>query len=375
MAVPETAGGPGPGGAVHQAALERAFGRILAVITVLFVVEFWFTAGALSGQRPGSVAAGPEAPGDHGTAGPDGSGPAAGPVLSPGAPARSAAWRLGPRAGPPGRRDQQRAAWRRAIGVPVTTPKNIAVFSPRGGVGKTTTALHLGHALAMVRGDPVVALDANPDFGNLVKRVSEPHSAHGAGDLLGAAGRVTRSADLLPYLTQAQSGLWVARSDHDPASRLGPDDYRHLLRLLTRHSPLVVVDLGTGVREPAFLAIAETADVLVAVAEPDGQAARATALAIDWVARRIPGPGRAAAMVLNSARPAVAGASELADVPGGGVHDVVRVPHDGHLAAGGVSRWALLATPTQDAYLRLAASVMTLLNPGLSPGGHRRTAA
>ena len=54
--------GPGgraaePAGAVHQATLERAFGRIFAVFVALIVVVFWFSSATLSGQRPGSVAA------------------------------------------------------------------------------------------------------------------------------------------------------------------------------------------------------------------------------------------------------------------------------------------------------------------------------
>jgi signal transduction histidine kinase len=42
---------------VHRLALERAYGRIFAVVVALFVLEFWSSTGALSGQRPGSIAA------------------------------------------------------------------------------------------------------------------------------------------------------------------------------------------------------------------------------------------------------------------------------------------------------------------------------
>jgi MinD-like ATPase involved in chromosome partitioning or flagellar assembly len=321
-------------------------------------------------------ASGPHASGPHGGApsggglyagapyaGVPNGGPAVAAVATPEPPARTAVWRLGPRPGEPGRGDRQRAAWRRAIGAPVTTPKIIAVFSQRGGVGKTTTALHLGHALAMVRGDPVVALDANPDFGNLVARVGGPYSAHGAGDLLRSVGQVTRSADLLPYLTQAQSGLWVARSDSGPASRLGADEYRRLLRLLTRHSPLVVVDLGTGVREPAFLAIAEAADALVAVAEPASEAADTAVDALDWLSQQAPDKARVCTLVVNSARPGRSSVDvpALATANGLFVDQLARVPHDQHLAAGGVSRWALLSSQVQDAYLWLAAGIVSLL--------------
>ena len=45
------------------------------------------------------------------------------------------------------------------------------VLSRKGGAGKTTTTLMLGHTFATHRGDRVVALDANPDAGSLAYRV------------------------------------------------------------------------------------------------------------------------------------------------------------------------------------------------------------
>src|ERR1019366_5628217 len=43
----------------------------------------------------------------------------------------------------------------------------VAVMSLKGGVGKTTTTVGLGSTLAVLRGDRVVAVDANPDRGTL----------------------------------------------------------------------------------------------------------------------------------------------------------------------------------------------------------------
>jgi MinD-like ATPase involved in chromosome partitioning or flagellar assembly len=262
-----------------------------------------------------------------------------------------------------GRRERMRESWRELIRTPAGSPKIIAVFSPRGGVGKTTTALHLGHALAMVRDDLVVAIDANPDSGNLVKRVSEPHSPYGMGDLCQAAGQLARCTDLLPYVTQTPSGLWVVRSDPEAATRLGAGQYRLVLQALARYASVIVVDLGTGMREPAFLALAGAADALVAVAGPTHQAADAAVDAIDWVSQRIPEKDRACAVVVNAAMPGapVLDVGKLAAASDFYVDQVLQVPHDPHLATGDACRWALLSRHTQDAYLQLAAAVMTLL--------------
>jgi signal transduction histidine kinase len=58
---PAVAGEPtAPGesaGRVHQATLERAFGRIFAVFAVFILLDFWFGSVTASGQSPGSAAA------------------------------------------------------------------------------------------------------------------------------------------------------------------------------------------------------------------------------------------------------------------------------------------------------------------------------
>src|SRR6187200_1787565 len=47
---------------------------------------------------------------------------------------------------------------------------SVAVLSMKGGVGKTTTTVGLGSTIATIRGDRVIAVDANPDLGTLAQR-------------------------------------------------------------------------------------------------------------------------------------------------------------------------------------------------------------
>jgi MinD-like ATPase involved in chromosome partitioning or flagellar assembly len=49
----------------------------------------------------------------------------------------------------------------------------VAVVSPTGGPGKTTMTALLGMLLAELRRDPVLALDANPDLGDLRDRLAD----------------------------------------------------------------------------------------------------------------------------------------------------------------------------------------------------------
>jgi MinD-like ATPase involved in chromosome partitioning or flagellar assembly len=278
---------------------------------------------------------------------------------------RRAAWRCGMRRIRPGARELRHRDWARRIRRSLRSPKVVAVFSPKGGVGKSTTTLQVGEVLARLRGDLVAGLDANPDSGNLVKRVHEPYSVSTAGELHDALAEIERYADLMPYVTQADSGLCVVRSDPNAVGRLGPEEYREILRLLTRFYAMVVIDLGTGMREPAFQAIIEAADAVVAVTRPTFDSAEVMAEGLDWLAGRFGEKITGATLVLNAVDPGPdrLDAAHLTGDFADRIGRILHVPHDRHLAAGGVPQWSLLTHDTQDAYLRLAATIVDAL-PG-----------
>jgi len=58
------------------------------------------------------------------------------------------------------------------IRTPLHDCHRIAVMSLKGGVGKTTTTVAVGSTLASLRGDRVVAIDANPDRGKQEKGIN-----------------------------------------------------------------------------------------------------------------------------------------------------------------------------------------------------------
>jgi MinD-like ATPase involved in chromosome partitioning or flagellar assembly len=274
----------------------------------------------------------------------------------------------------PGKREVLHRDWRRLIRQPLTTPTVIIVFSPKGGVGKSTTALGLGHVLAMTRGDLVAALDANPDTGNLVKRLPEPHSVLSANDLHRDSSNLRQYSDLLPYLTQGESGLCVIRSDPDACERPAPGEYQQLLKALSTFFSLIIVDLGIGIREPSFLGILDVADAVVAVTQPAFDCAEVVAEGLEWLRLWYPAKIGAGTLVINEIGRRAATERLIADL-GKFMTNVRRIPADRHLAVGGVVNWRLLARQTQDAYLELAATVIDAL-PGQStqPGGQQAKA-
>ena len=92
----------------------------------------------------------------------------------------------------------------------------VAVLSLKGGVGKTTTVMGLGSTLASLRGDRVIAVDANPDRGTLSDKLRLETSAT-VRDLLDERDQIHRYADVRAFTSQAPSRLEVLASDRDPA--------------------------------------------------------------------------------------------------------------------------------------------------------------
>ena len=150
----------------------------------------------------------------------------------------------------------------------------IAVVSPKGGVGKSTITALLGSLLAHLRRDRVVAVDTNPDWGSLGRRLVPQHSVF-IDDLLAGPlkdGRLTPT-QLDAQLGRGPDGLRVAPAPTDPdrASTLNTEDYATLFARLSELVGTLVLDCGTGLGSAASRAAMACADQLVLVAdgEPD----------------------------------------------------------------------------------------------------------
>ena len=269
---------------------------------------------------------------------------------------------------PAERRDQ---ALLDAIRQPLRGCRRIAVLSRKGGVGKTTTTLMLGHTFASLRGDRVVALDANPDAGSLGYRVARRTDAT-VTQLLAARPDIRRYSDLRRYTSQAPSRLEVLASDDDPgiSERLGEREYRDVVHTLDDHFNIVLIDTGTGVLDSAAQGVLRLCDQIVVCAGPGIDASRASSFTLDWLDRH----GHAdlvrdAVVILNQVRPH----SEV-DVDAVAAHffhrcaAVVRIPWDPALAAGGETELEDLHPATRRAWLIAAAAAAK----GFAHPGKRR---
>jgi putative peptide zinc metalloprotease protein len=246
------------------------------------------------------------------------------------------------------------------IKTPVAGSRRIVVLSRKGGAGKTTTTLMLGHTFAAHRGDRVVAIDANPDAGSLGHRVPR-ETTKTVTDLLAATTPLDRYSAVRAYTSQASTRLEVLASDDDPriTQRLGEEEYHRTVDILDRHYNLLVIDTGTGILDAAIQGVLMEADQLVVVLPPALDGARAAASTLDWLVQH----GRASlvrsAVVTINAVPD----STLVELDRVEQHfasrcaAVVRIPWDPVLAAGVATLPDELRAPAQAAYLELAATV------------------
>jgi MinD-like ATPase involved in chromosome partitioning or flagellar assembly len=132
----------------------------------------------------------------------------------------------------------------------VTRPNTIALISPKGGVGKTTSTFVVGNLLASHLKLRVIAVDANPDFGTLGHlAASARRSDRSLAELLEHCDRLKTAAELNTYVSRQPSGLHLLAAPRNPelTARLGPDRYGELVAFLSCFYEVVLLDLGTGV--------------------------------------------------------------------------------------------------------------------------------
>lgn len=185
----------------------------------------------------------------------------------------------------PSATEQRRRELEERLRTPIEGSRRVVVMSRKGGVGKTTIALALGSTFAMLRGDRVAAVDANPDAGNLAHRVAPPHGRT-ITDVLRDLDTITSYAALRRYTAQAQeSRLEVLASDDDPriGMALARDDYHRLIGLLDQFYNLIVLDTGTGILDSANQGLLTEADQVVLVVRAGLDGGRAGALTLDWM--------------------------------------------------------------------------------------------
>ncbi|KUH82471.1 chromosome partitioning protein ParA [Mycobacterium sp. GA-1999] len=270
--------------------------------------------------------------------------------------------------------DGPKALRRRTLTAQVQRPlrgcHRIAVLSLKGGVGKTTITATLGATLASIRGDRVIAVDANPDRGTLSEKVPLETPAT-VRHLLRDAEGIQAYSDVRSYTSQSPSRLEVLASESDPAvsEAFSSEDYTRTLEVLERFYSLVLTDCGTGLMHSAMAAVLAKADTLIVISSGSVDGARSASATLDWLdAHGHQDMVRNSIAVINAVRPRSGKVDmrKVVDHFNRRCRAVLEVPFDPHLEEGAEISLDRLKPETRQALLELAAAVAAGF-----PGAHR----
>src|SRR3954470_6536988 len=159
----------------------------------------------------------------------------------------------------------------------------IGVFGLKGGVGKTAITVALGSTLSKIRGDRILAVDADPDAGNLADRAGR-QSAATVSDLL-ADKELARYNDIRAYTSMNGSNLEILSSEEYSGARreFNDEDWKSATNIVSRYYNLVLADCGAGLFQPAARGVLSTVSGLVIVASASIDGARQAAVTMDWL--------------------------------------------------------------------------------------------
>ncbi len=149
--------------------------------------------------------------------------------------------------------------------------KVFTVFSPKGGVGKTTLAVNLAVALAQAHAEGVVLVDLSLTFGHdmlMLNLVSKSSLAATSADAL---RKIDLQEGLAYYLAvHPSSSLRVLPGSLRPeeGETVSGETAKVAIEQLQRHFAYVVVDTGSSFTDPVLAAL-EASDKILLLCSPD----------------------------------------------------------------------------------------------------------
>ena len=238
----------------------------------------------------------------------------------------------------------------------------VPVLTRKGGVGKTTVTTLLGMALADVREDRIIAIDANPDRGTLSERVNK-QTRSTVRDVVTKAASVSTFSDFTHLVSRDETRLDILASDTDPllSEAFDEDDYNVVADLCARFYSIALTDCGTGIVHSVMRATLQRADSVVIVSGGSVDEARLASETLTWLEAN--GYGdlvRNAVVALNTATQGtnLVNLDEIEAHFRSRVREIVRIPYDPQLAAGSVVSYKDLKPLTTSAARELAALVV-----------------
>jgi len=140
----------------------------------------------------------------------------------------------------------------------------VAVFSPKGGVGRTTIAVNLAVAAAADLGQTTVLVDGSFQFGDVGVLLNLNPKNKSIADLAGELESGGEPESIDTFVIEHSSGVRVLLAPPSPemAELITPSGIRKVLDVLRTKYDLIVVDCTASFNDTT-LAILDTADIIL----------------------------------------------------------------------------------------------------------------
>ncbi|MBF6175637.1 MinD/ParA family ATP-binding protein [Nocardia blacklockiae] len=255
------------------------------------------------------------------------------------------------------RTEERRGRIRRQL----TATYQIAVVSVKGGVGRTTVTAALGSTFASLRPDRVVAVDANPDFGDLPTRTRPHPYGLTLRDLVRAPNLEAFSAvHSFTSINEADLSVLASPWSTEAVEALSGAEYANAVSVLRKHYNLVMVDCGTGVLDSITGTVLQTSDAVVVVTPPTVGGVKGAVATLNWFAAHGLQHLIANSVVVivhpQAAKPMVE-VAQIEKLFATAQRPTFQLPYDDHLAEGGEVDLRLLESDTALALEELAAAL------------------
>lgn len=190
---------------------------------------------------------------------------------------------LGLRLGPSAKERKYRELLRR-IRAPKDAMYSIAVLTLKGGAGKTTLTAALGQVFSSIRPDGVVAVDADPDSGDLPMRTTAHPQRLSMVEMLEAEDLSQRDF-VQRFLSTTDADLQVLSNGWRPDSDrvLVPDDISDIHEIASHYYSMLLWDGDKALNSPLVRKVLEKSNALVLMVEASTPGATKAADAIDWL--------------------------------------------------------------------------------------------
>lgn len=256
----------------------------------------------------------------------------------------------------------RQATWTRAVSVLVNNPK--------GGTGKTPTSLLLGGVLASIRGGSTAIMEVSDDPGALGYR-AEGHPSLGLGELVRDIEQINTAGRLHGY-TAPQTSFADVIGSTGRRERLTGDAVVAVSAVIDEFYGIRVMDSGNVTTSAAFQAAVSVSDVLVIPVMNAGDSVLEAIQLLEELRAAGGQPKRLAdnaiAVRLTDGRPENAAVTaEVARLlHDAGVASLHEIPYDAHIAERQQITLAKLTPATRDAFVAVAAAVVSSLKSTVS---------